>query len=74
MDIMLRTFKSHYYDIQTALLNIFLNCNHAILILECYMMVITNQTDSFYPFDSHAKNISAIPDPSGTAVIIRFTN
>ena len=57
-----------------AMLNIFLNCNHSILVLECYMMAIIKQTNTFYSFDSHARNISGIPDPSGTAVIIRFIN
>ena len=31
-----REFDFSYYDIHAALLNIFLNDNHAISILECY--------------------------------------
>ena len=65
---------SHYYDIHTAWLNTFFNYNHAILILECYMMAIIKQTNFIYLFDSHARDISGMPDPNGTAVIIRFTN
>ena len=65
--------ESHYYDIHTALLNTFLNDNHAILILEGYMVAIIKQTDFFYLFDSHARDMSGMPDPNGTAVM-RFTN
>ena len=66
--------ESHYYNIHTALLNTFLNFNHAILILECYMIAIIKQTDFFYLFDSHARDVSGMPNPNGTAVIMRFTN
>jgi hypothetical protein len=66
--------ESHYYDIHTALLNTFLNDNHAILILEGYMVAIIKQTDFFYLFDSHARDMSGMPDPNGTAVMMRFTN
>ena len=66
--------ESHYYDIHTALLNTFQNGNHAIFILEGYMLAIIKQADLFYIFDSHARDISGMPDPNGTAVIMRFTN
>ena len=41
--------------------------------LECYMMAIIKQTNFIYLFDSHARDISGVPNPTGTAVIIRFT-
>ncbi len=66
--------ESHYYDIHTALFNTFLNDNHAILILEGYMVAIIKQTDFFYLFDSHARDMSGMPDHNGTAVMMRFTN
>jgi hypothetical protein len=65
---------SPYYDIHTALLNSFLNNSYAILVLEGYMMAIIKQIDSFYLFDSHARDSSGMPDPNGTAVVIKFTN
>ncbi len=65
---------SHYYDIHTALLNTFLIDNYAILILQGYMLAIMKQTDSFYLFDSHARDHSGMPDPNGTAVVMKFTN
>ncbi len=63
-----------YYDIHTALLNIFLNDSHAILILEGYMMAIVKQMNDFFLFDSHARNSIGMPDPNGTAVVMKFTN
>ena len=47
-----REIEFPYYDIHTALLNIFLNVSHAILILEGYMM---EQMNDFFFFDSHAR-------------------
>jgi hypothetical protein len=66
--------ESCYYDIHTALLNTFVNDCFAILILEGYMMALIKETDNFYLFDSHARDSSGIPDPSGTAVVMTFTN
>ena len=46
----------HYYDIHTALLNVFLNNSYqySILILEGYMMALIKQSNFFYLFDLHA--------------------
>ena len=38
------------------------------------MMALIKETDNFYLFDSHARDSSGIPDPSGTAVVMTFTN
>jgi hypothetical protein len=62
-----REIESHYYDIHTALLNVF-------SILEGYMMALMKQTDFFYLFDSHARDSSGMPDPNGTAVVMKFVN
>ncbi len=69
-----RELESHYCDIHTALLNTFLNYSYAILILEGYMMALMKQTDIFYLFDPHARDIDGMPDPYGTAVVMKFTN
>ena len=69
-----RKIASHYYDIHTALLNVFSNYSFAILILEGYMMALIKQTDFFYLFDSHARDSSGMPDPNGTAVVMKFAN
>jgi hypothetical protein len=66
--------ESHYCDIHTALLRTILNCSHAILILEGYMMALIKQMDSFYMFDSHSRDSSGMPYPDGTAVVMKFTN
>ena len=69
-----RDLESHYYDIHTALLDMFLNYSSAILILEGYMMALIKQTIFFYFFDSHARDFNGMPDSNGTAVVMKFTN
>ena len=69
-----REIESHYYDIHTALLNVFSNYSCTIFILEGYMMALIKQTDFFYLFDSHARDSSGMPDPNGTAVVMKFAN
>ena len=64
--------ESHYYHIRTALFNTFLNDSYAILILGGYMMALIKQMDSFYLFDSHARVSTGMPDPHGTAVVMKF--
>ena len=69
-----RDIESHHYDIHTALLNTFLNDSFAMLILEGYMMALIKQTNVFYLFDSHARDFNGMPDPNGTAVVMKFSN
>ena len=67
--------ECHYYDIHTTLLNtLFTNDSYAILILEDYMMALVKQRDNFYLFDSHARDSCGMPDPNGTAVVMKFSN
>ena len=66
--------ESHYYNIHTALLNTFFNDSYAILILEGYMMALIKQTEFFYLIDSHARDFNGMPNPSGTAVVMKFAN
>ena len=69
-----RKIESHYYDIHTALLNVFSNYSYTILILEGYMMALMKQSNFFYLFDSHARDSSGMPDTNGTAVVMKFVN
>ena len=67
--------ESHYYNIHTALLNaFFINDSYAILILEGYMMALIKQTEFFYLIDSHARDLNGMPNPNGTAVVMKFAN
>ena len=66
--------ECHYYDIHTALLNTFISDSYAIVTLEGYMMALVKQTDNFYVFDSHARDSFGMPDPNGTAVVMKFYN
>ncbi len=38
------------------------------------MMAIVKQRDNFYLFDSHARDFCGMPDPNGTAVVMKFTD
>lgn len=69
-----REVESHYSTIHSALLNTFMSHSYAILILEGYIMAIIKQSNYFYVFDSHARDFNGMPDPNGTAVVIKFTN
>ena len=37
-------------------------------------MAIIRQSNYFYVFDSHARDLNGMPDPNGTAVVIMFTD
>ncbi len=69
-----RELESHYYDIHTALLDMFMNYSSAILILEGYMLALMKETNFFYLFESHARDFNGMPDSNGTAVVMKFTN
>ena len=60
-----------YFTIRSALMNTFTNNNYAILILEGYMMALIKGLDYFYLFDPHARNCNGMPDPNGTAVVMK---
>ena len=66
--------ESHYYNIHTALLNAFFNDSYAILILEGYMMALIKQTEFFNLIDSHARDLNGMPNPNGTADVMKFAN
>ena len=68
-----REIERHYYDIHSTF-ECFLNDNYTIPILEGYMMALVKQTDNFYLLDSHARDSCGMPDPNGTAVVMKFTN
>ena len=38
------------------------------------MMALMKQADFFYLFDSHARDSNGMPDPNGTAVVMKFAN
>ena len=38
------------------------------------MIALIKQTEYFYLFDSHARDLHGMPDPNGTAVVMKFKN
>ena len=69
-----REIECHYYDIHTALFNTFLNDSYAILVFNGYMMALIKQENFFYLFDPHARDVNGMPDPDGTAVVMKFAD
>ena len=64
---------SPYFTIHSALVNTFTHDNYGILILEGYMTALIKGLDStFYLFDAHARNTNGMPDPNGTAVVMKY--
>ena len=69
-----REIAFHYYDIHAALSNTFLKNSCAILILEGYMMALIKQMNTFFLFDSHARDSNGMPNPHGTAVVMKLND
>ena len=66
-----------YLSLSDALMSAFLVSPYVILILSGYMVAIVKSyksADEYYTFDSHARNSSGLPDPDGTAVLMKFSN
>ena len=66
-----------YLSLSDALTNTLLMSPYAILILSGYMLAIVESCkseDEYCIFDSHARNSSGLPDPNGTAVLMKFSN
>ena len=72
--IMEGEIESHFYNIHTALLNAFFNDSYAILIFEGYMMALIKQAEFFYLIDSNARDLNGMPNPNGTAVVMKFAD
>ena len=68
--------QSLYYTLRSALMNVFLSNNFALIILKGYTMALlkSTQTDCIYLFDSHSRDGFGMPDPNGTAVVMEFAN
>ena len=60
-----------YVTLHSALMSTFSDSNNAFIILDGFVMGLMKFLDSFYVFDSHARNCSGMPDPNGTAVIMK---
>ena len=66
-----------YLSLSDVLTNTLLVSPYAILILSDYMFAIVKSFKSegeYYIFDSHARNSSGLPDPNGSAVLMKFSN
>ena len=65
--------EAPYFTLGSALMNTFAHDKYSILILEGYMMALIHGLDSaFYLFDPHARNSTGMPDPKGTAIVMKY--
>jgi hypothetical protein len=55
-------------------MNTFAVNSYAFVVLEGYIMAIIKTLDFIYLFDSHARNSFGMPDPNGTAVVMKYTD
>ena len=63
-----------YFTLRSALMNAFSDNDCAFIILEGYVMGLIKTADRIYLFDSHARNCFGMPDPNGTAAVMKFAN
>ena len=70
-----REIDGPYVDIGTALMGSFAIDKYALLVLDGYVMGIIHDIDTgFYVFDSHSRNSVGMPDPCGTAVVMKCSD
>ena len=63
--------EAPYVTLHSALVNTFSDNNYAFIILDGHIMALTKSLDSIYVFDCHARNCFGMPDPNGTAVLMK---
>ena len=63
-----------YLTLRSALMNAFNDNDCAFIILEGYIMGLIKTADCIYMFDSHARNCFGMPDPNGTAAVMKFAD
>ena len=65
---------SHCHKMHIAIANTFVKYKYAFMILESYMMALIKHLECFYLIDSHGRNVLGMPDPNGTAIVMKFAN
>ena len=63
-----------YFTISLALMNAFSDNDCVFIILEGYIIGLIKTADCIYMFDSHACNCFGMPDPNGTAAVMKFAD
>lgn len=63
-----------YFTLPSALMNAFSDNDCAFIILEGYIMGLIKNADCIYMLDSQARNCFGMPDPNGTAAIMKFAD
>ena len=56
-----------------VLINAFSDSANAMIVLDGYITAVIKDSESFYLFDSHARNSRGMPDENDTAVVLEFS-
>ena len=62
-----------FCSLKQVLINAFSDSVNAMIVLDGYIMAVIKDSESFYLFDSHARNSRGMPDENGTAVVLEFS-
>ena len=62
-----------FCSLKQVLINAFSDSANAMIVLDGYIMAVFKDSESFYLFDSHARNLRGMPDENGTAVVLEFS-
>ena len=62
-----------FCSLKQVLINAFSDSANAMIVLDGYIMAVIKDSESFYLFDSHARNLRGMPDENGTAVVLEFS-
>ena len=67
----LQEVEAPYFTLFSALTNAFSVRSYVFLILDSYTMALIKSVGDIFIFDSHARNCFGMPDPNGSALVMK---
>ena len=67
----LQEVEAPYFTLFSALTNAFSVSSYVFIILDSYTMALIKSVGDIFIFDSHARNCFGMPDPNGSAVVMK---
>ena len=65
--------EEQFLSQKQVLINAFSDSANAMIVLDGYITAVIKDSESFYLFDSHARNSRGMPDENDTAVVLEFS-
>ena len=65
--------EEQFLSQKQVLINAFSDSANAMIVLDGYIRAVIKHSESFYLFDSHARNSRGMPDENDTAVVLEFS-